>query len=94
MADLKDYRFSPDDKKQLELLQKNPNVNSGNKALLSFALARACGQQQEFNLAFEKMAEANAVFQQHRPFKEDLFIKMINNMITYLDKPSSNPLAY
>lgn len=93
MADLKDFSFLVEDKVQIEQLLASDKVNIGNKALLNFALARACEQQKDFNLAFKTMSLANSTFARYRPFKQELFAGMVNSMIRGIGNTFTKALA-
>jgi tetratricopeptide (TPR) repeat protein len=93
MADLKDYVFSCDDKNAMLQLLDNQEVNVGNKALLNFAFARACEQQADYNLAFENMSKANAIFTRYRPFRQDLFLDMVNSMMSGINNTFSKAVT-
>jgi len=93
MADLKDFTFLADDKIAIEGLLATESINIGNKALLNFALARACEQQQDFTLAFSTMSDANNILAHYRPFKQELFAGMVNSMITGIANTFTKTLA-
>lgn len=93
MADLKDYTFSSEDKNHIQQLLAKLDVTLGNKALLNFAFARVCEQQQDFDLAFDHMSKANSVFARHRPFRQDLFAAMVNSMIGGIGNTFSKVIA-
>ncbi|WP_019029339.1 tetratricopeptide repeat-containing sulfotransferase family protein [Colwellia piezophila] len=93
LADLKDFSFLAEDKAKMEQLLADEGINIGNKALLNFALARACEQQQDFALAFKKMSAANNTFARYRPFKQELFAGLVNSMIRGIDNTFTKTLA-
>lgn len=82
MADIKDFTFTVEDNKKLQSLLANKSVDLGNKALIGFATARGYEQQKRYDLAFAAMRDANRVFEQHRPFRGNLFQTMVNDMIS------------
>jgi tetratricopeptide (TPR) repeat protein len=83
LADLKNYIFSPAEQQQMEDYIDKGEVNIGNIALLSFALARSYEQNKDFPKAFSAMDNANSIIAKYRPFKSDLFHQLITRLMSY-----------
>lgn len=81
LADLKDFTFTKQLIAQMELLLENEKLSIGNQALLQFALGRAYEQAKNFALSFERMAKANQIMAQYRPFHRELFVQLIRNQV-------------
>jgi len=86
MADIKNFTFTPEDSQKLQALLADNTIDLGNKALIGFACARAFEQQKEFEQAFVTMSNANRTFEQHRPFRGELYHSMVNDMISGVTK--------
>ena len=90
LADLKDFTFDDNDKSKINAFLDQPNITTGNIALLNFALARVQEQQENFVSAYQFMCKANNIIAHHRPFKADLFANLIKGLISGVDKVNFN----
>ena len=83
LADLKDYNFSSSEQQAMLATIKKAEVNIGNIALLSFALARSYEQNKNFDAAFDSMEYANNIIAKYRPFRSDLFQQLVLRLTAY-----------
>lgn len=81
LADLKDYRFTDQDISNMDVLLSKLQFHeqSGERALLGFALARASEQRNQHEKAFSYLTQANSLMARSRPFKSAGFDHLVKS---------------
>ncbi|MEP4891106.1 MAG: sulfotransferase [Aliiglaciecola sp.] len=92
LADLKNYTFTL---QEIEGMQtKLANISKGESEtkpeLIEFALSHAKAQQKQYSQAFEYMQAANAKVSKIRPFRQQGYLQLINELSHY--QPKTNNL--
>jgi tetratricopeptide (TPR) repeat protein len=88
LADLKDYRFGEEEAERLRERLQNAETKPGYRGLMLFALACAREQQGRVEEAFMAMSEANLILAAHRPFRADLYGKLVMSLTREVGNPA------
>jgi len=83
LANLKDYRFGDEEVAFLRGRIQTTEGKPGYRGLMLFALAWAREQQSRYEQAFMAMSEANLILAEHRPFRADLYGKLVKSMVDH-----------
>ena len=84
LADLKDFRFDQATMISLKTRIDTSQVKPGYKALMMFAFACSLEQSGNYQQAFEVLKKANDIINAHRPFRGDLYNKLIKSILAEL----------
>ncbi|WP_153913991.1 tetratricopeptide repeat-containing sulfotransferase family protein [Shewanella sp. TC10] len=95
LADLKKYKFSSKELKEMQNIASEESLSKKNLALVYFALCKAYEQTQQIDKASASMILANQIVTQYRPFKQALFAKIVMSLLGHAPSPNIKnlPLA-
>jgi len=91
LANMKNYKFDDRSLTSLRDRVQHSEVGSPARGLMLFALGFAWEQRQNYEAAFMAMSEANLIFAAQRPFRADLFGKLVESMRSEFTSPPDLP---
>ena len=91
LANMRNFKFDDITLTALRDRVQQSEIGSASRGLLSFALAAAWEQRENYEAAFMAMSEANLIFASQRPFRGDLFGQMIKSMCENVTSPLELP---